>query len=106
MRDADQTESGAVIGGRKISNLKYADDTSLCGKSPQEIYNVVHKANYAGKIGVLKLNARKTKMMVVGDANANVSIDVDKRWQLLRIHHSKSRTGQYIYHGTGYNFER
>ena len=76
MREAEITESGAVIGGRSISNLRYADDTALCGKSPQEI-NIVHKVNYAGRIRLLKLNARKTKLMVVGDDNANVSIDID-----------------------------
>ena len=34
------TESGAIIGG--ISNLRYADDTALCGKCPQEINNTVN----------------------------------------------------------------
>ena len=58
---------------RKI-NLKL---TALCGKSPQEINNIVHKVNDAGRIRLLKLNARKTKLMVVGDDNANVSIDID-----------------------------
>ena len=77
MREAEITESGAVIGGRLISNLRYADDTALCGKSPQEINNIVHKVNDAGRIRLLKLNTRKTKLMVVGDDNANVSIDID-----------------------------
>ena len=45
-RENEITESGAVIGGRSISNLRYADDTALCGKYPQEIYNIVHKVNY------------------------------------------------------------
>ena len=49
----------------------------MCGKSPQEINNIVHKVNDAGRIRLLKLNARKTKLMVVGDENTNVSIDVD-----------------------------
>ena len=65
MREAEITESGAVIGGRSISNLRYADDTALCGKSPQEINNIVHKVNDAARIRLLKLNARKTKLMVV-----------------------------------------
>ena len=71
------TDSGAVIGGRSISNVRYADDTALYGKSPQEINNIVHKVNYVGGIRLLKLNARKTKLMVVGDENTNVYIDVD-----------------------------
>ena len=124
MREAEITESGGVIGGRLISNLRYADDTALCGKSPQEINNIVHKVNYAGRIRLLKLNARKTKLMVVGDDNANVSIDIDgetiakanllqvswnhqdKHGQLLRRHQSKNRKGQESYHGTGHNLER
>ena len=77
IREAAITESGAVIGGRSISNLRYADDTALCGKSPQEINNIVHKVNDVGRIRLLKLNAHKNKLMVVGDENANVSIDVD-----------------------------
>ena len=59
MREADITESGAVRGGRSISDLRYADDTALCGKSPQEINNIIHKVNDAGVIRLLKLNARK-----------------------------------------------
>ena len=74
MREAEITESGAVIGGRSISNLRCADETALCGKSPQEINNIVHKVNDAGRIRLQTLNARK--LMVVGDENANVPIDV------------------------------
>ena len=77
MREAEITESGAVNGGRSISNLRYADGTAPCGKYPQEINNIVHKVSYAGSIRLLKLNARKTKLMVVGNENAKVSIDVD-----------------------------
>ena len=125
MREAEITESGVVIGGRSISNLRYADDTALCGKSPQEINNIVHKVNDAGRKRLLKLNARKTKLMVVGDENTNVSIDVDgetidkvkvllqvswshqdKYGQLLRRCQSKNRKGQESHHGTGYNLER
>ena len=63
MREAEITESCTVIGGRSISNLRYADDTALCGKSPQEINNIVHKVNDAGRKRLLTLNARKTKLM-------------------------------------------
>ena len=48
MRETDITESSAVIGGRSISNLRYADDTAMCGKSPQEINNTVHIVNDTG----------------------------------------------------------
>ena len=61
MREAEITESGAFIGGRQISNLRYADDATLCGKSPQEINNIIHKVNDAGRIRLLKLNAGGTR---------------------------------------------
>ena len=124
MREAEITESGAVIGGRSISNLRYADDTALCGKSPQEINNIVHKVNDAGGTRLLKLNAGKTKRMVVGDENANVSFDVDgettaklnsfKYLGAIKTStgmcseynkHNNSK-GQESYHRTGYNLER
>ena len=59
MREAEITESGAVIGGRSISNLRYADDTALCGKSPQEINNIVHKVNDAGRITKIECTKKK-----------------------------------------------
>ena len=77
MREAVITESGAVIGGGYISNLRYADDTALCGKYPLEIKKIVQKVDDAGRIRLLKLNARKPKPIVVGDENTNPSIDVD-----------------------------
>ena len=40
MREAEISESGAGIGGRSITNLRYADDTVLCVKSSQEINNI------------------------------------------------------------------
>ena len=48
---------------------------SLCS-FPQEINNIVCKVNDAGRIRLLRLNARKNKLMVVGDEIANVSIGV------------------------------
>ena len=64
MRAAEITECGAVIGGRSISNLRYADDTALCGKSSQEINNIVNMVNDVGRIRLLKGNARKNKLTV------------------------------------------
>ena len=96
MREAEIIGSGAVIGGSTISNLRYADDTALCGKSPQEINNIVHKVNDAGRIRLLKLNSRKTKLMVVGDENANVSIDgetIDKVNSFKYLGAIKTSTG-------------
>ena len=75
MREAGITESGAVIGGKSISNLRYTDGTALCGKPLQKINNIVHKVNDAGRIRLLKLNADGTRRRTF--KCRGLSIDVD-----------------------------
>ena len=54
MRNAglDNTQAGIKIAGRKINNLRYADDTILMAESEEELKSE--------KVG-LKLNIQKTK---------------------------------------------
>ena len=52
--------------------------TQLCVVNLHEINNIVHKVNYAGRMRLLKLNARKKNRMVVGDEIANVSIGIGR----------------------------
>ena len=44
----------------------------------RKLNNIAHKVTYARRIILLNLNARKTKLMVVGYENAYVYIDVDR----------------------------
>ena len=69
-REGEITGSGAFVGRRCISNLRYPYDTTLYGKYRLEINNIAHKLDYAKSIRLLKLNARKTKLVVLGDENA------------------------------------
>ena len=59
MRDAglDNTQAGIKIAGRKINNLRYADDTILMAESEEELKSE--------KVG-LKLNIQKTKVVEPG----------------------------------------
>ena len=41
MRDADTDQQGIKVGGRKISNLRYADDTALCAESHQDASRLI-----------------------------------------------------------------
>ena len=61
MRSAklDEAQAGNQIAGRNISNLRYADDTTLMAESGEEIMKVKEKSEKAG----LKLNIQKTKTM-------------------------------------------
>ena len=70
MRNArlEEAQAGIKIAGRKINNLRYADDTTLRAESEEELkvkgllMKVKEKSE---KIG-LKLNIQKTKIMASG----------------------------------------
>ena len=66
MRDADVDTYGIKVGGRLISNLRYADDTALCADSHADICLLLNNINEEGKIKNMKLNAKKTKVMYIG----------------------------------------
>ena len=67
MRDANVEDFGIKIGGRLISNLRYADDTALCADSHEDICTLLNNINEEGKIKNMKLNANKTEVMYVGN---------------------------------------
>ena len=63
MRDAEIGHLGVDIGGQKLSNLQYADDTALLANSERDIDELVERVNEAGKTKLLNLNVKKTKLM-------------------------------------------
>ena len=61
----DEAQAGIKIAGRKINNLRYADDTTLMADS-EELKSLLMKVKEESeKIG-LNLNIQKTKIMVSG----------------------------------------
>ena len=66
MRNArlEETQAGIKITGRNISNLKYADDTTLIAESEEELKSLLMKVE-SEKVG-LKLNIQKMKIMASG----------------------------------------
>ena len=66
MRNAglEETQAGIKIAGRKINNLRYADDTTLMAESEEELKSLLMKEE-SEKVG-LKLNIQKTKIMGSG----------------------------------------
>ena len=67
MRNAglEETQAGIKIAGRNISNLRYADDTTLLAESEEELKSLLLKVKESEKVG-LKLNIQKTKIMASG----------------------------------------
>ena len=58
-------EEGVSIGGRKISNLRYADDTGITAESERELQMLANRVNEKGKHFGMKMNITKTKTMVI-----------------------------------------
>ena len=68
MRNArlDEAQSGIKISGRNISNLRYADDTTLMAESEEELKSLLMKVKVESENIGLKLNIQKTKIMAPG----------------------------------------
>ena len=68
MRNAglEETLAGIKIAGRNISNLRYADDTTLMTEKEEELKSLLIKVKKESEKAGLKLNIQKTKIMAPG----------------------------------------
>ena len=56
----DKTQAGMKIAGGQISNLRYADDTTLMAESKEELESLLMKVKKESEKVGLKLNIHKT----------------------------------------------
>ena len=68
MRNAglEETQAGIKIARRNISNLRYADDTTLMAESEEELKSLLMKVKVESEKVGLKLNIQKTKIIASG----------------------------------------
>ena len=68
MRNAglEEAQAGIKIAGRNISNLRYADDTTLMAESGEELKSLLMKVKEESEKVGLKLNIQKMKIMASG----------------------------------------
>ena len=68
MRNAglDEAQAGIKVARRNISDLKYADDTTLMAESKEELKSLMMKVKEQSEKAGLKLNIQKTKIMASG----------------------------------------
>ena len=64
-----ETEIGVKIAGRKINNLRYADDTTLMAENEEDLKNLLLKVKKESAKAGLLLNIKKTKIMLTGNVN-------------------------------------
>ena len=62
----EEAQAGIKTAGRNISNLRYADDTTLMAESEEELKSLLMKVKEESEKVGLKLNIQKTKIMASG----------------------------------------
>ena len=62
----DEAQARIKIAGRNISNLRYADDTTIMAESKDELKSLLMKFKEESENVGLKLNIQKTKIMASG----------------------------------------
>ena len=65
MRNAglNEAQAGIKVAGRNISNLRYADDTTLMAEREEELKSLLMKMKEKSENIGLKLNIQETKIM-------------------------------------------
>ena len=59
----DESQTGINIAGRKINNLRCADDTTLKAESKEELKSPLMKVKEESEKAALKFSIQKTKIM-------------------------------------------
>ena len=62
----DEAQAGIKIAWRNITNLRYADDTTLMAESEEELKSFFMKVREESEKAGLKLNIQKMKIMASG----------------------------------------
>ena len=62
----EEAQAGIKITRKNISNLRYADDTTLMAESEEELKSLLMKVKEESEKVGLKLNIQKTKIMASG----------------------------------------
>ena len=77
--ELEEAQAGIKIAGRNISNLRYADYTTLMAESEEELKSLLMKVKEGSEKVGLKLNIQKTDIMASGPIT---SWEIDgKQWK-------------------------
>ena len=78
MPGPDELQAGIKIGGRNISNLRYADDTPLMEQSEEELKSLLMRVKEETERVGLKLNIRKKTKIVASSPITSWQIEREK----------------------------
>ena len=83
-----------MIGGRRITNVRYADDTTLLASTQERIRKFFKDLVQEGARYNMYINAQKSKIMVVS-RHDNISVQVDHEGESLEQVHNFKFLGSY-----------
>ena len=69
-----ETQAGIKIAGRNISNLRYADNTTVMAENEEELKSILMKVKVESEKVGLKLNIQKTKIV---ESSPTTSWEID-----------------------------
>lgn len=78
----DGFKGGLKLGGRVLTNLRYADDIVLIASSEEELQDLLDRIVTSGKQFGLKINTQKTKVMKLGGGPVNLSVEGEQLEQV------------------------
>ena len=73
----DESQAVIKIARRNITNLRYAEDTTLMAESKEELKSLLRRVKKESKKAVLKLNIHKSKIMA-SSPNTSWQLDGEK----------------------------
>ena len=80
----DEVQAGIKIARRNISNLRYANDTTLMAESEEELKSLLVKVKEESEKDGLRLNIQKTKIMASGSITSwQIDGKQQKQWKTL-----------------------
>jgi len=95
MRKAlDGYDGGFKIGGRCITNLRYADDIVLIASTEEELQDIVNCLHEAATELGMKINGKKTEVMKVCDDPKPITVTVVCRGGQVETGNRETETGR------------
>ena len=80
----EEWESGISIGARMVTNLRYAEDTTLLAGTKEDLIELEERVRRAGEEAGLYLNVGKTKVMTSYGGDYRRHRRGDSRWEGYR----------------------
>ena len=93
--EENNLSTGVVVGGRRISNLRYADDTTIVGHTEDSAKKYFADLVEESAHSNMKINAKKTKAMVIsrGAERLDISLEGEQVEEFKFLGSYKTATG-------------